>query len=142
MLDYSSFIAVTLISTKQSLGMVFTATAARASKMKQVERINRTLKGADLHVSHIQQALHRYGGNAKRAGKLAFELRLLHRRRKNLKHEAEMLIAQEVYAQIKYHTPHIVAYENLRGMSPRGKRGTLAKIVTYMYKRSDALAAR
>ncbi len=112
------------------------------SKMKQVERINRALKAVDLHVSHIQQALNRYGGDAKRAGKLAFELRLLHRRRKNLKHEAEMLIAQEVYAQIKYHTPHIVAYENLRGMSPRGKRGTLAKIVTYMYKRSDALAAR
>ncbi|MHA1744884.1 MAG: hypothetical protein ACTSWW_02725 [Promethearchaeota archaeon] len=112
------------------------------SKMKQVEQINRGLKAVDLHVSHMQQALHRYGSDAKRAGKLAFELRLLHRRRKNLKHEAEMLITQEVYAQIKYYSPQIVAYENLRGMSTRGKRGTLAKIVTYMYKRSDALATR
>jgi len=112
------------------------------SRMKQVERINRALKAVDLHVSHIQQALHRYGGDPRRAGKLAFELRLLHRRRKHLKQEAEMLIAQEVYAQIKYHTPQIVAYENLRGMSPRGKRGKLAKIVNYMYKRSDALATR
>ncbi|MHA1675295.1 MAG: hypothetical protein ACTSYI_16915 [Promethearchaeota archaeon] len=33
-----------------------------------------------------------------------------------------------------------MAYENLRGLSTRGKRGYLAKIVNYMYKRSDALA--
>ena len=53
-----------------------------------------------------------------------------------------MLIAQEIYFQIHECSPTIVAYENLRGLSTRGKRGKLAKIVNYMYKRSDALATR
>jgi hypothetical protein len=112
------------------------------SNMKAVARINRSLRACDLTVSHLQQALHRYGSDAKRSGKLAFELRLLHRRRKNLKHEAEMIIAQDVYFQIHANSPQIVAYENLWGLSTRGKRGQLAKIVNYMYKRSDALATR
>ena len=69
-------------------------------------------------------------------------MHLLHRRRQNLKREAELLIAQEIYAKIHYFTPQIVAYEDLRGLSTQGKKGKLAKIVNYMYKRSDALAIR
>ncbi|TFH30064.1 MAG: hypothetical protein E4G98_02775, partial [Promethearchaeota archaeon] len=112
------------------------------SKMKEITRINRSLKTCDIAVSYIQQALHRYGSDSRRTGKLALELRLLHRRRKNLKHEAEMHIAQEIYFQIHEFSPTIVAYENLQGLSTRGKRGKLAKIVNYMCKRSDALANR
>ena len=112
------------------------------SNMKMVARINRSLRTCDLTVSHLQQALHRYSSDKRRFGKLAFELRLIHRRRKNLKSEAEMLIAQEIYFQCLLNSPNIVAYENLRGLSTQGKRGYLAKIVNYMYKRSDALATR
>jgi len=110
--------------------------------MKAVARINRSLKGCDVSIGYLQQAFHRYGSDKRRLGKLALELRLNHRRRQNLKREAEMLIAQEVYFQCHVNTPHIVAYENLRGLSTRGKRGYLAKIINYMYKRSDALATR
>ena len=123
-------------------GVEISLKSSSFSKMKEIDRINRSLKACDSNVSHIQQALHRYGSDSRRSGKLAFELRLLHRRRKNLKHEAEMLIAQEVYFQIHNFSPTIVAYENLRGLSTRGIRGMLAKIVNYMYKRSDALAIR
>lgn len=110
--------------------------------MKTVARIDRSLKKCDLSIGYLQQALHRYGSDKGRVGKLVFELHLIHRRRKNLKREAELLIAQEVYYQCHINTPHIVAYENLRGLSTRGKRGYLAKIVNYMYKRSDALATQ
>ena len=114
----------------------------RSPRMKAVEQINRSLKACDAQISYIQQALHRYNSDSIRTGKLAFELRLLHRRRQNLKREAEMLIAQEIYTQIQYFSPKIVAYEDLRGLSTQGKKGNLAKIVNYMYKRSDALATR
>ncbi len=113
-----------------------------SSKLKTISRINLSLKSCDSNVACIQQALHRYGDDLKRSRKLSSELRLLHRRRQNLKKEAESLIAQEIYSKIHYYNPKIVAYEDLKGLSTRGKRGKLAKIVNYMCKRSDALAMR
>ena len=113
-----------------------------SSKSKTISRINLSLKSCDSNVAGIQQALHRYGDDLKRTRKLSSELRLLHRRRQNLKKEAELLIAQEIYSKIHYYNPEIVAFENLKGLSTRGKRGKLAKIINYMCKRSDALAMR
>lgn len=67
---------------------------------------------------------------------------MIHRRLKNLKKGAELCIAKAIYTQIQHIAPVHVAYENLRGLRTRGKRGTLVKVVNYMYKRSDGLANR
>jgi len=110
--------------------------------LKKVAQINRTLQHCDKHIAHIQQQLARIRGIPCRAQRKASELRLIHQKRKNLKQEAESCIAQTVYQYIQVYKPSIVAYEDLRGLSTQGKRGKLAKIVNYMYKRSDALADR
>jgi hypothetical protein len=110
--------------------------------LKKVAQINRTLQHCDRHVAHLQQQLARIRGIPLRARKYATELRLVHQKRKNLKQEAESCIAQAIYQYIQVYKPSIVAYEDLRGLSTHGKRGRLAKIVNYMYKRSDALADR
>jgi len=111
-------------------------------ELQKVEAINRSLRNCDEAVSRLQRLIWKYSANTQRISKYVAELRLVHRRRRNLKMEAELCIAKSIYTRIRNVRPRIVAYEDLRGMSTRGKRGSLAKIVNYMCKRSDTLAER
>jgi hypothetical protein len=67
------------------------------------------------------------------------ELRCVNRRKHELKKAAYLRAAETIYKLITETRPDFFFYEDLQGLSTRGKRGSFAKLLTWMLTRIDAV---
>jgi len=71
--------------------------------------------------------------------RLSRELSLLNHRKETIRDEIERYMTKSIFYMIKKYTPKVLAYENLRTMSTRGKKKPLTKITSEMIKRMGSV---
>jgi hypothetical protein len=103
-----------------------------------LERVATLMATLEHQMASLQAKIQCTGGTPRQRG----QLRLLHQRRAGLKTFADHYAAFLVYEVARQIKPDALGYEDLGGLSPRGRRGTLAKVVTWMVKRLPALMAQ
>ena len=102
------------------------------------------LKHTESHIAQVQRSISTINNASNKKlklkkNRLSRELSLLNHRRETIRDEIERYMTKSLFFMIKKFKPKILSYENLRSMTPRGKKKYLAKITSQMIKRMGSV---
>ena len=110
-------------------------------KLDQIVRWATKLEHVDRHISVCQRSYHGERDLRKKT-RIGNEIRNQHKRRAGIKRAVDVQASLIIYEIIFTYRPRVFGVEDLATLTTRGKRGKLAKVITWMVKRWEPIISR